>query len=193
MQDYAVDILGQKVGEISMCDHWAMRVIGHGPDKKGKPLHLRRAIEKLVAFHRHVLTLIRFANSKRMRSSFFSSKIIVISAEKTHPFALSWPSNKREWGDLIGSIYHKHGLTRKSGSDATKAEQKIKSRATKCGVAAIIHYECAMVAYLYKYTAFQTFSYIGVSKLCCKTCHYWIEAFNRTMNTTFRTRGSHDK
>ena len=75
----------------------------------------------------------------------------------------------------------------------TKAEQKMKSGATKCGVAAIIHCECAMVAYLYQYAAFQAFSYIGDSKLCCKACHYWIEAFNRTMSTAFRTRGSHDK
>ncbi len=76
-----------------------------------------------------------------MRSSFFSSKITVISAEKKHPCALSWLSNKQEWGDLLGSIYQKHGLT-----DVTKAEQKMKSRAIKCGVAAIIHCECAMVA-----------------------------------------------
>ena len=50
-----------------------------------------------------------------------------------------------------------------------------------------------MVAYLHKYAAFQAFSYIGVSKLCCKACHYWMEAFNRTMSTEFRTRGFHDK
>lgn len=196
----AKNILDQKVGGISMCDYWAMRVFVAGqqpdqkerPDKKEKPLQLRRAIEKLVAFHRHVFTLIRFANSKQMRSSFFLSKITVISAEKKHPFALSWPS-KREWGNLLGSIYDKHGLTRESGSDVTKAEQKMKLRAIKCGIAATIHCECAMVAYLYQNAAFQAFSYIGVSKLCCKACHYWIEAFNCTMSTTFRTRGSHDK
>ena len=128
-----------------------------------------------------------------MRSSFFSSKITVITAEETRPSVLSWPSNKREWGDLLGSIYDKHGLTRGSGSDVAKAEQKIESRAEKCGVAAIIHWECAMVAYLHKYAAFQAFSYIGVSKLCCKACHYWMEAFKRTMRTTFRTRGFRDK
>ncbi len=51
MQTYALDILGQKVGAISMCDYWATMVIGQGPDKKEKPLQLRRAIEKLVAFY----------------------------------------------------------------------------------------------------------------------------------------------
>lgn len=42
----------------------------------------------------------------------------------------------------------------------------------KCGIAVIIHYECAMVAYLYEYAAFQAFFYVGVSKLCCKACLY---------------------
>ena len=75
----------------------------------------------------------------------------------------------------------------------TKSELKMKLRAEKCGLAAIIHCECAMVAYLHKYAAFQAFSYIGVSKLSYKACHYWMEAFNSAMSTKFRTRGSHDK
>lgn len=54
---------------------------------------------------------------------------------------------------------------RKSGLDVIKAEQEMKLIAEKCGLAAIIHCECAMVAYLYKCPAFQTFSYIGISKL----------------------------
>ena len=128
-----------------------------------------------------------------MRPSFFSSKITVIPAEETRTSVPSWPSNKREWGDLLGSIYDKHGLMRGSASGVAKAEQKMKSRAEKCGVAAIIHCECAMVAYLHKYAAFQAFSYIGVSKLSYKACHYWMEAFNSAMSTKFRTRGSHDK
>ena len=191
----AGNVLGQKLGGISMCDHWALTVIpvSQQPDKKKKPLQLGRAIEKLVNFHRHVYTLIWFANSKRMRSTFFSSKIAVISPEKRHPFALSWPSNKREWGDLLGSIYQKHDLERVSVPNVIKAEEKMKWRATKCGVAKTIHCECAMVAYLYQYADLQAFSYIGVSKLCCKACLYWIESFNRTLSTRFRTRGSHDK
>lgn len=39
----------------------------------------------------------------------------------------------------------------------TKAEQKMKSGATKCRVAANIHCECVMVAYLYQYAAFKNF------------------------------------
>lgn len=77
--------------------------------------------------------------------------------------------------------------------DVIKAEEKMKSRATKCGVAKTIHCECGMVAYLYQYADLQAVSYIGVSKLCCKACHYWIESLNRTLSTRFRTRGSHDK
>ena len=190
----AKDILGQEGGERSLCDHWARTVILAGqPDKRKKQLELRRAIEKLVAFHRHVFTLIRFANSKRMRSSFFSSKITVIPAEETRPSVLSWPSNKREWGELLQSIYDKYELTRRSGVAVAKAEHKTQSKAEKCEVAEVIHCECAMVAYLHKNPALQAFSYIGVSRLSCKACHYWLKAFNGTMGTTFCTRGSHDK
>ena len=173
MQVKAMDLLGQKEEKgVSLCDYWAIEVLkaNQRPDRKEKPLRLGRAIEKLVAFHRHVFSLIRVANSKRMLSSFFSLKITVIPAEKTHPAALSWPLNKREWGDLLERIENNHGLTR--GSAVIKAEHKMKSRATKCGVAAIIHCECAMVAYPEKDAALQAFSYIGVSKLSCKACHY---------------------
>ena len=50
-----------------------------------------------------------------------------------------------------------------------------------------------MVAHLHKYAVFQAFSYIGVSKLSCKACQYWMEAFNNTMSTKFRTNGLLDK
>ena len=89
MLAHAKDILDKTVEGRPICDYWAMKVFPAGQrpdkketDKKEKPLPLGRAIEKLDAFHRHVFTLIRFANSKRMRSSFFSSKITV-PAEKT--------------------------------------------------------------------------------------------------------------
>ena len=191
----ASDLLRLEVGGRSLYDHWALTLFvpDQQSNKKEEPLQLKRAIEKLVSFNRHVFTLIRFANSKRMHLSFFSSKLTVIPAEKTHPSVLSLPLNKAEWKNLLRSIYDKNGLTRRSGVDVAKAEQIVESKAAKCGVAAVIHCECAMVAYLYKYAAFQAFSYIGCSRLCCKACHYWMEAFNHTMSTTFRTRGSHDK
>ena len=195
MLTLARNVLDQEVEGRSLCDHWAWTLFmaNQQPDKQKKPIQLQRAIEKLVSFNRHVFTLIRFANSKRMHLSFLSSKITVIPAEKTRPSVLSWPLNKQEWRDLLRSIYGKHRLTSISGMDVEKAKQSVESKAAKCGVAATIHAECAMVAYLHKYAAFQAFSYIGVTKLCCKACHYWMEAFNHTMGTTFRTRGSHDK
>ncbi len=51
-------------------------------DYIGPPLRLRRAIEKLVAFHRHMSTLIRFTSSRRMRSTFFSRELKVSPARK---------------------------------------------------------------------------------------------------------------
>lgn len=153
---YAKDILGQDVEKRSICNHWAIKVFlaNRRPNKKEKPLQLWRVIEKLVAFHYYVFILIQFANSKQMRSSFFSSKITVISTKETRPFVLSWLSNKWKWGDLLGNIYDKYKLMRRSGSDVTKTKQKIKLRAEKCEVAAIIHCKYDMVAYLHNYTTF---------------------------------------
>lgn len=72
-------------------------------------------------------------------------------------------------------------------------ELKVAKRARRYETAARMHCECGVVAYLYQYSAFPAFSYIGVSKLSCKPCYYWIKAFNKTMNTRFRTKGYHDK
>lgn len=128
-----------------------------------------------------------------MRSSFFSSDVTVISAEKKRPTLLSWPTKTQEWEDLLGSIYSKHELKRVVGQKVGNKDLKVAKRARRYEAAARMHCECGVVAYLYQYSAFPAFSYIGVSKLSCKPCYYWIKAFNKTMNTRFRTKGYHDK
>lgn len=193
VQSHAASVLDLTVKGKSACDYWAEKVLpgGQPPDTIHKPLQLRRAIEKLVVFHRHVFTLLRFANSKRMRSLFFSPNLTVISAEKKRPTILSWPSNQQEWQDLLESIYRKYELARVSGPDVSRAEEKMTTRVRIYEVAARMHCECTMVAYLHQYAAFPAFSYIGVSKSCCEASHHWIETFNRTMSTKFRIRGSY--
>lgn len=153
-----------------------------------QPVRLRRAIEKLVAFHCHVFILIRFANSNGCAHPSHQ-----IQRSKKRPTLLSWPSNKEEWQELLGGIYNKHDLTRESGSNVQRAEQKVTTRDTKYEVVARIHCECGGVVYLHQCASFPAFSYIGVSKLSCKACHYWIEDFNETRSKRVRTRASHNK
>lgn len=195
IQTCAWNLLDSVVEGNSACAYWAKKVVPNGQqcNKRERPLRLRRAIEKLVVFHRQVDTILRFANSKRMRSPFFSSDITVIFAEKKRPTLLSWPTKTQEWEDLLGNIYSKHELKRVVGQKVRNKELKVAKRATRYEVAAKMHCECAIVAYLHHYSAFPAFSYIGVSRLSCKPCYYWIKAFNKTMNTRFRTKGCHDK
>lgn len=128
-----------------------------------------------------------------MRSSFFSSDIIVTSAIKKQLPVSSWPSQKRDWLKLLRTIYHKRALRREEGEDVKEMEAEVADRAMENGKATTIHCECAVVAFLQRYAPYLAFSYIGVSKLSCKACHYWMKAFNDNMGTTFRTRGTHDK
>lgn len=128
-----------------------------------------------------------------MRLSFFSSDVTVISAEKKRSTLLSWHTKTQKWEDLLGSIYSKYELKRVVGQKLRNKELKMANRATRYKVAARIHCECGIVTYLHQFSAFPAFSYIGVSKLSCKPCYYWIKAFNKTMNTRFRIKGCHDK
>lgn len=57
----------------------------------------------------------------------------------------------------------------------------------------MIYYEYTMIAYIYQYTIFQVFSYVNISKLCCKACLYQIKTFNHTINIILHTRDFHNK
>lgn len=72
------------------------------------------------------------------------------------------------------------------------SEKLVAKRASELGVADKVHCECAVIAHLYQYTTVPAYPYVGVSRLVCKPCYYWIKAFNKTMSTKFSIRGSHD-
>ena len=187
------------------CDKWAERVAMEGKprssttgsvsdDDIGPPLRLRRAIEKLVAFHRHVSTLIRFTSSRRMRSNFFSRELKVSPVEKEkRPSLIGWPYYNQDWLNLLSTIYEKQNLERVTGQRALSSERKFAQRAAGYGKAATVHCECAMVVSLDESCSAPACSYIGISKLSCKPCYYWIQAYNKIAGTKFCTKGSHDK
>ena len=135
-------------------------------------LRLHRAIEKLVSFHNHVLALIRFAYSKRMRSTFFSSEIQVVSAMKKRPTLLTWPSTEQAWRDLLLDIYGKQEVESENKPEVEISEREVAKKASELGVADKTLCECAVIAHLYQYTTVPAFSYVGVSRLACKPCYY---------------------
>lgn len=96
-------------------------------------------------------------------------------------------------GRFAWGIYSKHELKRVVGPNMRNKELHMAKRATRYEVAVRMHCEYAIVAYLHHHSTLPAFSYIGVSRLSCKPCYYWIKAFNKTMKTRFRTKGCHDK
>lgn len=196
---YAENILNYS----SACEFWATKVATDGElpshssdpanEEIGPVLQLRRAIEKLVAFHHHVFTLMKFASLPRMHSTFFSTEIRVTPVEKKRPALLQWPSNKPEWMDLLSTIYIKRGCERESGQMAISCEQNLAERVIEHGRAETVHCECAIVAYLHPHSSSPALSYIGVSKYSCKPSYNWMKAYNDTAGTIFRTKGTNNK
>lgn len=84
-----------------------------------------------------------------MRSSWFSSDVTVISAEKKCPTLLSWPSNEQNWLKLLENIYSRHALDMEEGQLGRSAKQDLVDRAISNGVATKIHCECAIIAHLH--------------------------------------------
>ena len=128
-----------------------------------------------------------------MRATFFSSEIQVVSARKRRPNPLTWPSTEKVWRDLLLSTYGKQEVESETKPEVEIYEKEVVKKASELGVADKVHCECAVIAHLHQYTTVPAFSYVGVSRLACKPCYYWIKAFNETMSTKFSIRGSHDK
>ncbi len=157
------------------------------------PCRIRRALEKLVSFHRRIATIIRFASSPRMRQTFFSGELKITVAQCSRPAPQKWPSDEQEWQSIISAILEKHGLERITNHKAKYDEQKIIKTVAGFGEATTVHCECALVSSLESSGPPNVFSYVGISKLSCKPCHNWLKAYNYVTGNKFRTRGSHDK
>lgn len=186
------------------CEYWAAKVALDGElpfphssdpsnDEIGPVLQLRRAIEKLVAFHNKVLTLMNFAALAQMRALFFSTEIRVTPVEKNRPALLRWPSSKREWMNLLSTIYTKQGFERETGQIAIDSEQNLVEKAAEHERAETVHCECAVVAYLHPYNSSPAFFYIGLSRSPCKPSCIWMKAYNDAAGTIFHTKGTNHK
>lgn len=58
----------------------------------------------------------------------------------------------------------------------------------------VVHCECTLIAHFETiHSGPPPFSYIGVSKLSCRGCHAWIQAFNAAGGRQYHTQGTHGK
>jgi hypothetical protein len=159
------------------------------------PFRLRRAIQKSVTFHHHIMTLVRFACSPRMRKLIGNTKLQVIPVVHQSPLSKILPSNREEWEQLRENIYDRYIPENKDFRDKKKEKAAIDRLVGKTNASGV-HCECALVSYIHRNPdpSFPAFSYIGVSKLSCKPCHLWLSAYNQHANSgRYYTKGCHDK
>src|SRR5687767_11631783 len=96
----------------------------------------------------------------------------------TQRFTVNFPDSSDDWTSIIQDVckcYQIHDPDQVFG-----LVNKLKT-----GMQFLrVHAECNLIAYLETsrnndaWTSVPTFSYIAVSKLCCKPCYLWIKAFN---------------
>ena len=113
--------------------------------------------------------------------------VVPVNHQSPGPPSEDWPSNENEWYELRDNLYARHQL-----SDALSSESRvIQSLAT--AKPKTVHCKCALISYLHR-NEIPTFSYIGVSKLCCKPCYAWILAYNEHAESgRYDIKGCHDK
>jgi nucleic acid/nucleotide deaminase of polymorphic system toxin len=121
-----------------------------------------------------------------MRTLFNNTTVEVVpvtNLERPNPLVMS--TSLPEWETLFENVL-----------DSQNARRTFKPfRVSVPSVPKTTHCECALVAFLHNNKEHSpTFSYIGVSKLSCKPCHNWIQAYNEQPNRpSYYTKGCHDK
>lgn len=98
-----------------------------------------------------------------------------------------------EWRDVLSIILADSDFDRNSNPKSISKENKMLQAVIDNGEPSTVHCECLLVAYLDEYSTPAPFNYIAVSKLSCKPCYFFVQAYNTITGRNFQTRGSHDK
>ena len=188
------------------CETWVSRISTDNPQRKfwpsfccpislilftfrlivaGQP-RLRRFIEKITTFYRHIVALNLSAYPPRLSPIYkleFSITSVPVPAARI-PAVI--PTGTQQWLEIRDAMYRLKGY--ESTSPACLIPRNFHGRTP------VIHCEISLILYLDSTSDKPTFNYIGVSKLSCKACHLWIAAHRNCTKGMMRyTRGSHDK
>ena len=127
-----------------------------------------------------------------MRPVFTNTCFDVVPVDHRSPPSGNWPSDKGEWCGLRDDVYRRHQL--RSEALASVPEARV-IRSLTAANPKTVHCECALISYLHRNrNEIPAFSYIGVSKLCCKPCYNWILAYNaHAKSGRYNIKGYHDK
>ncbi|RPA91709.1 hypothetical protein L873DRAFT_1794700 [Choiromyces venosus 120613-1] len=175
------------------CENLALEI---HDDHPGDPFPLRRALRKLTSLPYHIESLIGFAHSPRLRPALqYEMSIFPVPNQ---PRNVQLPTTLGQWKSFLEAAYGGHHPSQKA--QATKLSSRFRPRDKESSVhyKCPVHCECALIQYLQvkqhnDWDNIRAFNYIGVSKLSCRACCTWIEAFNEQGGPEFYTRGSHGK
>jgi hypothetical protein len=148
------------------------------------PLRLKRAMEKIRSLFRYCRILFTAAHSPRL-STFFERNFFVHAVPASNPRS-GPPHTDYEWWRIRAAMCDIAGMESTSliEEDNPKLPNKM-----------VVHCEVSLICFMDSSNSIPpAFNYIGVSKLSCKACYYWITAWNScTGRTKWHTAGSHDK
>jgi len=155
---------------------------------------LGRYLGKLSTFHRSASSLIRWAQSPRLRHTLKNHLEVQIVTSKQE-FIPQLPTTSASWEEVVKNIVERNGFLSEGSfiQEAAAAACKSSSHPLKaappvhCEVALILHYQSRPTS------SVPPFNYIGVSKLSCGACWEWIQQFNSENNTTYVVKGAHRK
>ena len=151
----------------------------------GQP-RLRRFIEKITTFYRHIHALNLSAYSPRLSPIYKLDFSIISVPVPAASIPAVIPTGTQQWLEIRDAMYRLEGY--ESTSSACPIPRNFHGRTP------VIHCEISLILYLDSTSDKPTFNYIGVSKLSCKACHLWITAHRKCTKGLKRyTRGSHDK
>ena len=151
----------------------------------GQP-RLRRSIDKITTFYRHIHALSLSAYSPRLSPIYKLDFSIILVPVPAASIPAVIPTGTQQWLEIRDAMYRLKGY--ESTSSACPIPRNFHGRTP------IIHCQISLILYLDSTSDRPTFNYIGVSKLSCKACHLWITAHRKCTKGLKRyTGGSHDK
>jgi hypothetical protein len=160
-------------------------------------------LRKVESLTNDIEVLVKLANSPQCQQLFtYKFKVIPLPGQVSQ--ASSVPQTPKDWESvfekaLLFRNYHKLEEGEDYVIDVEKIEKDTAYMARgTIGRDLVIHCEVRILLHIFNTENEnpdipKAYTYVGVSKLSCRGCHAFFEAFNRVHKTRFVTKGSHSK
>ena len=224
-----MEALGNLVGFMSQASAMATRVLSSPTDCAlwgsrasqfmDQPVNLRRSIDRITSFFRHVAELVVVTYSPKFACIFERDFVVTpVPAAGSPPLIPVWPADPDapQWTQIRDSLfkladYESISISSATDTAAADSDTAGTTRATRMalprsqipvstafqvssGDGSGAHCEVALILHLDARPQTMTFNYIGVSKRPCKACFLWVEAHNVcTRWKPFYTGGAQDR